>query len=224
VHIAGYMTPAAPTPTPNRLERRRLGNRAALLEAAIALFQAQGVRATKLEDICARADVSPRTFFNHFETREHLYRAIVLQRATQMAVMLDTRAASPEPFDTKLRALLAAIGTWLAAHPAYREMVREMLALAFTGEREGARILDTALVRFMAAAAGRGEVTDRHPPEVLADLLLGAITTALRRWCDDEDYDLAKGLRLAGSALSDLLATRRAGTARSMTTKRSRAR
>ena len=86
--------PAA-TAAPSRFERRRLQNRAALLEAAIDLFQQQGLKATKLEEICERADVSPRTFFNHFETREHLTRAIARERAEQMATRL---GASADPW------------------------------------------------------------------------------------------------------------------------------
>ncbi|TMQ68199.1 MAG: helix-turn-helix transcriptional regulator, partial [Candidatus Eisenbacteria bacterium] len=53
----------------NRFERRRRRNRQALIDAAIDLFQQHGIRGAKIEEICARADVAPRTFFNHFETR-----------------------------------------------------------------------------------------------------------------------------------------------------------
>src|SRR4030095_11078929 len=80
---------ATPAPAPNRFERRRSRNRQALLDAAIDLFQQGGVHAVKLEEICERADVAPRTFFNHFETREHLYREIAQQRAEQFAVLFD---------------------------------------------------------------------------------------------------------------------------------------
>ncbi len=194
---------------PNRFERRRIRNREALLKAAVELFQSRGVRATKLEDICDRADVAPRTFFNHFETREHLYRAILVERAKGMAAMLDVRAEAPEPFDENLRTFLAAIAGWLAAHPAYREMVREMLALGFGGEREGTQLLQDALVRFVASGVGRGEVTDRHEPEVLADLLMGAVVTSLRHWCEDEFYDLPQGLGLAVAAFLDLCTPQR---------------
>ena len=68
---------ARPAAAPiNRFEKRRLRSRAALLSAAIDLFQTKGVQATSVEEICDRADVSVRTFFNHFETREHLHETI----------------------------------------------------------------------------------------------------------------------------------------------------
>ena len=86
--------------SPDRFQRRRARNRAALLEAAIELFQRQGTRATKIEDICERADVARRTFFNHFESREQLVQEIALQRAEQMAALLDARADEPGPAGT----------------------------------------------------------------------------------------------------------------------------
>ncbi len=200
---------AETAPTPNRFERRRLETRAALLDAAIALFQQRGVRATKLEEICEHADVSARTFFNHFETREHLYRAIAWQRAEQMAALIEARGAERAPFDAKLLGLFDAIGAYLAERPAWREMVGEMLSLRLEGEADAQRKLGQALLGFVTAGVASGEVAARHRPDVLADLVLGGLTTALRRWCDDPGYDLEAGLGRAAEALLDLLSPRR---------------
>ena len=123
------MAEAQATPVQNGFERRRRRNRAALLEAAIELFQAQGIRATRLEEICARADVSQRTFFNHFDTREHLYQAIADQRAAQLTAVLDAYASDPRAFAERLLGLFREVGEYLACRPAYRELVSEMLSL-----------------------------------------------------------------------------------------------
>lgn len=196
-------------PSPDRFQRRRARNRAALLEAAIELFQQQGTRATKVEEICERADVARRTFFNHFESREHLYREIALQRAEQMAGILDQRAADPRPMTERLPALLAEIAAYLSARPAYRELVSEMLALRFDsgGEATHDGALGQAVRRFVAAGVSRGEIGDRHPVDVLSDLLLGAITTALSNWCAIDDFDLEAALDGAAGALLDLFAS-----------------
>ena len=50
----------------SRRERRKLEVRERIVEAAIALFDEQGFEATKVADICERADVANKTFFNHF--------------------------------------------------------------------------------------------------------------------------------------------------------------
>ncbi len=189
----------------NRFEQRRQRNRAALLEAAIELFQAQGLRATKLEDICERADVSPRTFFNHFETREHLYRAIARQRAEQLAQLFDGRAEDARPCAQQLPELFGAIGAYLGERPAWREMVAEMLSQRFEDGGETARI-GQALQRFVERGIARGDVADRHSPELLAELLLGALIHALGRWCANEDHDLEEDLGRAACALLELFA------------------
>ena len=177
-----------------------------MIEAAIQLFQTKGVQATSLEEICEQADVAVRTFFNHFETREHLHEAIAHERAVQLAALLDRWSRGPNPFAGRLQELFSAIGAYLEERPVYREFVGEMLHLRPARGNEAVRsgILGQAARRFVADAAARGEVTLAHSPEVLADLMLGAITTAISNWSASSDYDLVRGLEEASHALIDL--------------------
>jgi AcrR family transcriptional regulator len=193
---------------PTRFERRRQRSRGALLDAAIELFQEHGLRETKLEDICERADVSPRTFFNHFATREELYQAIAGQRVDQLVEQLDRLRVDPRPLGRRLGELFATIGAYLAARPLYRELVGEMLRLRDTGGPEAGRSrrLGDAARRFVRDAVKRGEVARRHRPETLADLVLGALMIALSNWSADGTYDLERGLTEAARALLDLFA------------------
>ena len=54
----------------NRHERRRRETADRILAAAAELFGEQGVQATKVADICERADVAQQTFFNHFPAKQ----------------------------------------------------------------------------------------------------------------------------------------------------------
>ena len=53
-------------------QRKRARTRAALIAAALELFERQGYEATTIDEIAAAADVSPRTFFRYFATKEEV--------------------------------------------------------------------------------------------------------------------------------------------------------
>jgi AcrR family transcriptional regulator len=197
--------------TPNRFERRRQRSRQALIDAAIELFQERGLRETKIEEICARADVAPRTFFNHFETREHLYEAIAHQRAAQSAALLDALCADERPLAKRFTELFVRIGAYLDGQPIYRELVGEMLRLRHGSGSDFVRtgVLGAAALRFVKDGVRRREIARRHRPEVLADLLLGALTVAIGNWSAGEEADLEGALADSARALLDVFGTGR---------------
>ena len=180
---------------PTRFSRLRARTRDALLDAAVELFQTRGIRATTIEAICARADVSQRTFFNHFKTREHLYAAIAQRRLIGIVAYLDELTADPRPFQTRFADFLAAVAINISRHPAYRELLGEMLNLGVDGpSATGHRALSKATARFITEGIESGQVSGAHPPQILADIVIGALTTAITNWCDDPAYDLTTEL------------------------------
>ena len=56
----------------NRIERRRLEFRERITQAALRLFESQGVAETSVAAIIKEADIAHKTFFNHFPTKDHL--------------------------------------------------------------------------------------------------------------------------------------------------------
>ena len=197
-------------PPVSRFELKRRRNRQALIDAAIDLFQQRGIRGAKIEDICARADVAPRTFFNHFETREHLYAAIAEQRARQAAEMYEAAGEDPRPLAERLPDLFGRLADYLAERPLYRELVGEMLRIRTEVGSEVVRngSLGIAAQRFVARGVARGEITDRIRAEVLADLMLGAIQLALANWSASSTYPLGRELRDSADALLVLFTQR----------------
>ena len=71
------MSDSSPQESPPGLrERKKQELRDRLLDAARGLFEQKGFDAATVDEICARADVSQKTFFNYFPTKHHVVREI----------------------------------------------------------------------------------------------------------------------------------------------------
>jgi AcrR family transcriptional regulator len=62
----------APASAGSHREQKRDRTKAAILEAAIALFESRGYDETTIADIAAAAGISPRTFFSYFASKDEL--------------------------------------------------------------------------------------------------------------------------------------------------------
>lgn len=190
----------------NGFERRRRRTREAIVDAAVDLFQTQGVRETSVEEICDRAEVSVRTFFNHFETRAHLHDTIADERAQNVAVALDRLTNDARLLPDRLAALLSAMADYLADRPAYRAFVGEMLqrhpARGDATVRGGA--LSDAANRFLATAADRGELRTDLPVASLADVMVGAVVVLVANWSADPAFDVRAEAVSTAAVLADL--------------------
>ncbi|MDR5817025.1 MULTISPECIES: TetR/AcrR family transcriptional regulator [unclassified Caballeronia] len=89
---------------PQRLTDRK---RAAIMNAAVEEFIAAGYDATSMDRIAARADVSKRTVYNHFPSKEALFAAILLRLWDESDAGDAPAYSSSEPLRAQLLALLA---------------------------------------------------------------------------------------------------------------------
>lgn len=197
------MTAVASAANVSRTDRRRERTRAAIIDAATALFAERGLRATSIQDICQTADIAERTFFNHFPTRDHLYEAIADHRLEGLTAAISVVTADPRPLTERLPDLLTTIGRTVAAQPAYRELVGAMLNTRPYGASPLSRSTPaaTAVRALVDDGVARGEITARHRPPVLADLLLSSLLMAVANWSSDPVFDLERELADAAAAL-----------------------
>ena len=193
----------------NRFERRKQESRTRILAAAFDLLRRQGLEATTIEEICARADVAPRTFFNHFPKRDDMVRALALERQRGLRdVLVERQADTDRTTPAVLVTLFDEVADWLeASGPAYRELVGAMLAVTGSSGLDRTGDLHVALVDLLKTGVARGEVTERHDPAVLADIVAGSLVAVLLSWTADETYAIRSGLHDVAAALADLLAS-----------------
>lgn len=95
-------------PPAGRRERKKLRTREALVDAAFTLFQEKGFEATTVEEIADAVDVSSRTFFRYFASKEEV--ALGFQEEQRLAMMkvLAERPAD-EPVVTALRRAIVSV-------------------------------------------------------------------------------------------------------------------
>jgi AcrR family transcriptional regulator len=189
----------------NRTERRKLEVRERIVQSAFDLFLSRGVEATKIDDICERADVANRTFFNHFASRQDMIRAVAERRLLNLREILFDRTGEPVParligvFDDISAALVGSGET-------YREMIGAMVPTTGLGLGRGFGLHET-FVELIKDGLTRGEVASRHDPQTLADIIVGALVGGIVNWTVDNTYSLSTGLHDIAVALADLLTT-----------------
>ena len=164
-------------------ERKKLATRLALHQAALQLVAERGLEHVSVDDIAARADVSPRTFFNYFATKDDAVLGLDPDASARQVRELLDRPAAESAVDA-LRAVarrqaLEMAGetelwplrlTVIDAHPA----LVGRLAASF-GEAE--RDLAQAIARRTGTRVG----PDVYP-SLLAAVAGAAMRTALHRW------------------------------------------
>jgi AcrR family transcriptional regulator len=189
-------------------ERKKLATRTALHRAALELVAERGLDDVSVDDIAARADVSPRTFFNYYGAKDDAVIGLDPDASRQPAEAFAARPADEPPQESMrvvqretAEAMAQDADLWalrmtvIGAHP---ELVGKLTA-AF-GETE--RLLAAAIAERTGDRVGVDVL-----PTLLAATQAGVMRTALHRWLTsgftaslpalvDEAWDaLAAGLR-----------------------------
>jgi AcrR family transcriptional regulator len=156
--------------------RKKERTKRQLAEAAADLFYERGYAATTIDDIVAAVEVSPRTFFRYFPTKEDL---VVALGTTSLDLFLD--ALRNRPAEESLQ---------VAAGWEDTSRVRSFLALLQETPALRARWLEEAYGKRDRMAAVIAERTGTHPADLRNLIIAGAITltinTALQTWADQE--------------------------------------
>ncbi|MGV9777033.1 TetR family transcriptional regulator [Streptosporangium sp. NPDC003464] len=180
---------------PGLRERKKQKTRLALVDAALDLFAEQGYEATTVDQIAAAVDVSPRTFFRYFATKEDVALSLPLDGVEVMLAELAARPAEEPPF-TALSHALRAMVTMLeegdladrARFLKARELIDGTPALLAGSVR---RMMEHE--RRLVAEVARRESADRD--DLLANFVVALFTSVTRigfEFCaPDGGYDLS---------------------------------
>jgi AcrR family transcriptional regulator len=197
-------------PSLSRRERRKLEMRARILETARELFSEQGFQETRVADVCERADIAQKTFFNHFPTKLDLLREIAHAGIERLMFQIeDIRKAdigTPERVHRFFDTVTAHISE---AGPKNRELLVELVHLISSdaAERsEQVRRLHAACRGIVEDALALGDVTRRHDPQALTEIILGAYYVLIFNYANLDDFPIRERGHAAARILADALA------------------
>ncbi len=197
-------------PELSRRERRKLEMRARILETARELFSEQGFQETRVADVAERADIAQKTFFNHFPTKLDLLREIAHAGIERLMFEIeDIRKAeigTPERIHRFFDTVAAHI---TEAGPRNRELLVELVHLISgdAAERsEQVRRLHAAFRGIVDDGLAQGDVTRRHDPQALTEMILGAYYVLIFNYANLDDFPVRERGHAAARILGDALA------------------
>lgn len=173
-------------PAPGLREQKKSRTRRALRSAALSRARAQGPDGFTLQEVCDDADVSARTFFNYYPSKEAVLFDWDDDMVADLIAAVRDRPAGEDPATAVLavvEGLIASLTTnplWHAqidlvrAHP---ELAPRMAAVEWT--------VENALVRAVADRAGRS-VPDLES-RTAAAMAMAALRATITAWLSDPE-------------------------------------
>ncbi len=194
----------------SRRERRKHELRARILETASGLFADRGFHETRVAEICDRADIAHKTFFNYFPTKLHLLRQIAQVGLEQLLAEIEDIRKADAATRERLHRLFDSVGGHVSeAGPKNRELVTELVH-AISGDpderSDQGRRLHAAFAGIVEGGIAQGDVTRRHDVQTLTELILGAYYVLIFNYANLDDFPVRERAHAAARLLADALA------------------
>lgn len=185
-------------------DRKRMETRARLEEAAITLVLRDGLEHTTVDAISELADVSPRTFFNYFDSKDACilgFREIQINRETAAAQIAQLDGL--DLLESVVRLLVITMDSPIPQTEAKEQRIEILRRFP---ELVGDLIV--RISRFTSELVGAvGDLLERDPQfvpqspterlanaELLLSLCGGALRVAIREWVEADTSDSAEEL------------------------------
>jgi AcrR family transcriptional regulator len=163
-------------------ERKRAQARAATIDVALDLFAERGYENVTVADICAAAQIAPRSFFRYLPTKEDLLAEPSREMSGRMEQAIATAPGELDDVEVIHRALRQ-LGTYVVAE-------RQRLSLFFRITEQAALMQSAPFVRLSDRERQISELLLRRrsapePADWRTRLMVARAVTGFRVWLDD---------------------------------------
>lgn len=161
-------------------ERKKAQTRGALCDAAFELFTRKGFEGTTVDEIAASAEVSRRTFFRYFATKEAVVFPEFEARLMHFSALLDIREPGETPWEAVRRATLTMAE--LLANDSESLLAQHHVVHASSALTAFERDLDRSWEKRIAETLGGRTARAKWRSSLRAAATMGVIRASLESW------------------------------------------
>jgi len=164
-------------------ERKKERLREQLMEAAFKLFEERGFSEATIEDVVDAVEVSRRTFFRYFKSKEDVLLAWYDHIDEAMREALEARPAEEQPFLAMRRAITDVVAQYEIN--CGRMIALDCLIMASPSVRARKQAMHAEWAEKMAGVLARRLGTDIDNdmrPRLVANVALSVLSTSVERW------------------------------------------
>lgn len=168
--------------------RKKERTRRTIEKVALELFEERGFDGATIDEIAAGADISPRTFFHYFPSKEDVVLADYAARLESIVTALES--SNPDEVQAPWAALRSAFLGVAADYESEREQLFRRFRIIRATPSVAARNLqlqetwEEAVAEIVSRWLGTDATSDLRP-HLIAGAALTAMRASIRRWLND---------------------------------------
>jgi len=180
--------------------RKRAQSRRAIYEAALTLFGTKGYDSTTLDDIAELANVSKRTIFNYFPTKDAILFSTPPDEIREFQRLIEVQPKGLSDLDVLEAALVAWTHreglTESSIHAMTRLQVRAVASSPVLRGRQADYVADVANAAAAGLAQRRGETSPNTATKRLTEMTVSFLIFIVRDWALAPEEPFAEITRL----------------------------
>lgn len=164
-------------------ERKKERTREQLVEAALRLFTQRGYEETTIDEVVNAVEVSPRTFFRYFQSKEDVLVTWVDEFSDRVRHALAARPPDEEPYTALRNALTDAVAIYETKRTHFIAIERFIARTPAVRAQKLEKLGRCSQIMIDVLAQRLGVDAQRHlAPRLLANCAIGILGAAVNTW------------------------------------------